>query len=273
MAEVHLLDPLPFRGLTQCLRRAGQLPGQLHPFRCRPCGSVYPIGNRPDRNLRWVEPGPQLIEHAPAHPAVQFRDPVGALGKAQTHMRHVELVGITFGAKGKDPLHRHTGQQTLIGLIAEVALHHLDRKPVDPGRYRSMGGEHRTGPHHGQRGVEIEVIGGHELPDALQSKKTRVALIHVEDVRCGTAFDGCECSDGAYPADTGQQFLFDPVFLVAAVQPVGDVTQIVVVLRDVGIEQQQRDPTHLSHPDPRPQHTRFRHGQFNDHRSAVRVRQ
>jgi len=35
----------------------------------------------------------------------------------------------------------------------------------------------------------------------------------------------------------------------AAVQPVGDLVQVGLVLLHVGVEQQQRDPAHLSHPD------------------------
>jgi hypothetical protein len=59
----------------------------------------------------------------------------------------------------------------------------------------------------------------------------------MEDVRHRLALDRGERADGAHPADTGQQFLFDPVLLIAAVESVGDIAQIVVILRNVGIQQ------------------------------------
>ena len=49
--------------------------------------------------------------------------------------------------------------------------------------------------------------------------------------------------------DAEQQLLPEPVIAAAAVQPVGDLVQVRLVLLDVGIEQQQRDPPHLRHPD------------------------
>ena len=64
---------------------------------------------------------------------------------------------------------------------------------------------------------------------------------------------GGERADRPHAADAGQDLLPDPVFLVAAVQPVGDAAQIVLVLGDVGVQQQQRDSPHLRDPDPGPQ--------------------
>ena len=80
-----------------------------------------------------------------------------------------------------------------------------------------------------------------------------MALVHVEHLGRGQPFDGGERADRPHAADAGQDLLLDAVFLVAAVEPVGDAAQIVLVLRDVGIQQQQRDAAHLRHPDPRPQ--------------------
>ena len=100
------------------------------------------------------------------------------------------------------------------------------------------------------------LLGDHVLADALQAQEAGVALVHVEDVRGRVALDRGEGADGAHPADAGQHLLLDPVVLVAAVEPVGDVAQVVLVLRDVGVEQQQRDPADLGDPDPGPQRPR-----------------
>ena len=51
-----------------------------------------------------------------------------------------------------------------------------------------------------------------------------MALVHVEHVGGGASFDGGERADCPHAADAGEEFLFDSVFLVAAVQPVGDMT-------------------------------------------------
>ena len=77
-----------------------------------------------------------------------------------------------------------------------------------------------------------------------------------------------ERADRPHPADAGQDLLLDPVFLVAAVEPVGDAAQLVLVLRDVGIQQQQRNPAHLRDPDPRPQPGGVGQRQLDQHRVA-----
>ena len=62
-----------------------------------------------------------------------------------------------------------------------------------------------------------------------------------------------ERPDRAHPAHAEQQFLAEPVVAAAAVQPVGDLVQVGLVLLHVGVEQQQRDPADLGHPDLRGQ--------------------
>ncbi len=62
-----------------------------------------------------------------------------------------------------------------------------------------------------------------------------------------------ERPDRADPADAEQQLLAEPVLAAAAVQPVGDLVQVRLVLLDVGVEQQQWDAADLGHPDLRGQ--------------------
>ena len=57
--------------------------------------------------------------------------------------------------------------------------------------------------------------------------------------------------DGANAPDAEQQFLEKAVFPAAAVQPVGDRTQRVVIFRNVGIQQQERHTPDIEPPDPR----------------------
>ena len=93
-----------------------------------------------------------------------------------------------------------------------------------------------------------------------------MALVHVEHLGRRQALDLGERADRPHPADAGQDLLLDPVLLVAAVQPVGDTAQVVLVLRDVGIQQQQRNSTDLRDPDASSQLSGVRHGQFDQHR-------
>ena len=98
-----------------------------------------------------------------------------------------------------------------------------------------------------------------------------MALVHVEHLGRGQALDVGERPDRPHPADTGEDLLLDPVLLVAAVEPVGDTAQVVLVLRDVGIQQQQRDSADLGDPHPRPQLAGIGHGELDQHRVAVAV--
>ena len=108
-------------GSTSCSR--SQTPGSLNesePASSRPscnhCGAaqvractplvIDPIGTSSGSN-----PVPQLVEHGPAHAAVQQRDAVGPLRQPQPHVRHVELGRIVLGAERDDPFRRHARQQ------------------------------------------------------------------------------------------------------------------------------------------------------------------
>ena len=280
MSRVHLLQPFPECGLPHGGRAgqvaAGQLPAELEPLRRRPGRRVHAVGDRADRHFRRVEAGPQLVEHLPADPAVQQRDPVGALREPQAHMGHVEFRRVVFGPERDDAVQRNAGQQPRGSArraalaAAEVALHHLHRKPVDACGDRGMRGEHGGRPHHGQRGVEIEP-GVDQLADPLDAEEAGVTLVHVEHLGRRQPLDLGERPDRPHAADTGQDLLLDPVLLVAAVEPVGDAAQFVLVLRDVGIQQQQRDSTDLCDPHPGPQLGGVGHGQLHQHRVAFAV--
>ena len=134
-----------------------------------------------------------------------------------------------------------------------------------------MGGEHRAGPHHRQRGVEIQT-GIDQFADALGAEESGVALVHVEHLGRGQPLDRGERADRAHAADAGQDLLLHAVFLIAAVEPVGDAAQVVLVLRDVGIQQQQRNPTDLRDPDPRAQSAGVGQRQLDQRRRRRRRR-
>ena len=110
---------------------------------------------------------------------------------------------------------------------------------------------------------------GDQLADALGSEEPGVALVHVEHLGRGQAFDGGERADRPYPADTGQNLLHDAMFLIAAVQTVGDAAQVVLVLRNVGIQQAAAGHDPPARPRPGPATARSRAGSARpapDHR-------
>ncbi len=132
-----------------------------------------------------------------------------------------------------------------------------------------MGGEDRAGPHGGERLVEVEAGAGDEFADAFGAEEAGVSLVHVEDVGVGQAVDARVGAHGADTADAGEDLLLDPVVLVAAVEAVGDPAQLLVVGRDVGVEQQQWDAPDLGDPDPRIECASARHGDLHERCGAV----
>ena len=99
--------------------------------------------------------------------------------------------------------------------------------------------------------VEVETVGLDELADPLDAEEAGVALVGVEDLGRRCAGDLAVPADGADAADAEQELLEQPVVGRAAVQTVGDVTQRLRVLLDVGVHQQQRHSTDLRDPDVR----------------------
>ena len=111
------------------------------------------------------------------------------------------------------------------------------------------------------------------LADPLQAEEPGVALVGVEHLGRRVAGQRAERPDRPHPADAEQQLLAQPVVAAAAVQPVGDLVQVGLVLLDVGVEQQQRHPAHLRHPDLGGQRPPGRQADGHVHRGAADVAQ
>ena len=122
-----------------------------------------------------------------------------------------------------------------------------------------------------KRGVEIQT-GIDQFADPLGAEESGVALVHVVHLGRRQPFDRGVRADRPYAADPGEDLLLHAMFLVAAVEAVGDPAHLVVVLRDVGVQQQQRYPPDLGDPDPGPQPIGIRQCELNQRRARPRRR-
>ncbi|OUD92408.1 hypothetical protein CMMCAS04_09015 [Clavibacter michiganensis subsp. michiganensis] len=232
--------------------RAEALARERHEHRIRPRRRVHAVRHARDRHLVGVEPRPEPGEHAAADLAVQLRDAVGALREAEAHERHVEDVGrsavVGLGTEPEHALRRDARQQPLGHVLPDEP----DVEPVDARGHGRVRREDRARAHHLERLVEVEAV-GHEGGDPLDAEEARVALVGVEDARDGRTRDAGVRGDRAHAADAEQQLLVQAVLAAAAVQPVGDAAEVVVVLGHVGVEEEQRDAADARLPDPRVQ--------------------
>ncbi len=250
----HLVGGRPFRGRRQVLP-VGHVAGHVVHLPRRPGRQVHAVGDRADRHLVRLEARVQRREHVPGHLAVQLGHPVRPLRQPQAHVRHVEPAPVVLGAERDDLVDHQAGQQPghPVAVRVQVVPDQVDREPVDPGRHRGVRGEHRAGPHRGQRLRAGQAVIGDQRVDPLQAEEAGVTLVHVEDLGHRVPGRLRVGQHRAHPADAEQDLLLDPVVLVAAVEPVGGAAQEVVVGLDVGVQQQQRHPADLGAPDPRRQ--------------------
>ncbi len=122
-------------------------------------------------------------------------------------------------------------------------------KLVMSGSHRGMGGEHGAAPADLGGALKIDTIFFHDMTDAFQPGKGAVPFIHVTDRR--KQIHGLESPAAA---DSQKRFLGHPDFAVAGVQPGGDVLNMFRIFRQVGIQQQKPDLSHLNFPDTRMNH-------------------
>ncbi len=210
---------------------------------------MHPVGHGGDGHLLGVEPGPQSGEHLPADLPVQQGDAVGPLGEAQAHHGHVEQVGLAAGvglhAEPQDAVDLQVRQ---LRVRAEVPGDQFAVEAVDAGRHGRVRGEHGPGADRLQRRVEVEPLGA-QLRHPLQAEEAGVPLVGVEHLGRRVPGEPAVRADGADTSYAEEHLLEQPVLAAAAVEPVGHPAFDEVVLLDVGVEQEQRDPAHLGDPD------------------------
>ncbi len=194
------------------------------------------VGDAQDRPIH--HPGPRLVGGL----GVQVADRVGTVGQAQREGRHVELRAVRIHAQPElqDALHR------------DAAV--VEERPGDPpdevrieafvaGRDGGVDGEDAVRADRRPRLFELHPAGD-MLPRAFGQEERRVALVEVPDRRRQP-----ECPDRAHAADAEHELLVEAHLAAANVQDVGDRPVRVGVLREIGVEQQDRDPSDLGDPD------------------------
>ena len=237
--------------------------GDLEDLPRHPAVDVHAVRDRRDRDLGAVEARPQVGEHLPRHDAVQQRNAVRLPAQPQPHVGHVEDVGVSLNSEIQDALDRDALD------AAEVIADVRAVEPVDAGRDRGVGREHRSGADGLHGLVEAEPLLLDQLADAFDPEETGVAFIGVEDRRRRCSGDLAVGPDGPHAADPEQQLLLQAVILAAAVEPVGDQAGGGVVLLDVRVEHQQRYATNGGDPDLGMQDPALRQVERDAHRLPV----
>jgi hypothetical protein len=173
---------------------------------------------------------------------------------------------VVLGAEGEHVRDIHAGQQ----LGREIAGDEGCLEPVDPRGHGRVRGEDGSRPHDLQRLGERQPAAD-QVADAFEPEEPGVAFVGVEHRGCGRAGQLGEHADRTHAADAEQQLLQQTVLAAAAVETVGDRAQFVVVLRHVGVEQQQCDAADLDLPDACGERASVREGEGDHGRAAVGV--
>ncbi len=175
---------------------------------------------------------------------------LAALDRSKRHGRHVELAGVPVHAAGQlqDSIHRHAARSLTAVAVVERPGHTPDQVRVEAlvaGGDRRVDGEDAVGADSIQGLVQGHALGD-ESPRALHQQEGGVALVEVPDR--GLDAEGLERPDAARAE---HQLLVEAHLAAANVENVGDRPVRLGVVRDVGVEQQDRHSPDLDQPHGR----------------------
>ncbi len=182
--------------------------------------------------------GDGTVEPAHAH---------GVVGHAQAHVGRAERFAGIAGLPASEVHEALEAEADLPQVGTEQLVDQPWLEVVAAGRDRGVGGEDETGP-----GDQAGLFEGHltalaQLSHALDGEQEAVALVHVED-------GGLDAHGPQRPhaADPEHDLLAQPPGGLGDVEAVGDRPQLGRVGLQVGVQQEEGDPTHLGAPDPDP---------------------
>ena len=206
---------------------------------------VRAVGDVRDRHLGLVP------EHVPPDVArdgaVELADPVPAAAQPDGELRHARLLGLVrrVGPEEADELALAEPQPP--GQPAVRGHELLGRVRLVPGRDRRVRREDDTRAHGFERVLEART-GRDLLRRELERRERRMALVQVQDGRLDP-----ERAQDAHPAHAQQAVLREPHLPARVVQASRRPLLHGVVVRDVGVEQQQRDAADVRAPDGEPE--------------------
>ena len=162
--------------------------------------------------------------------------------------RHVELgaVALDAEAEAQQPLDGHAARVGPAVAVEQGTGHPADEVRVEAlvaGSDRRMDREHAVAAHDVEGIVERQARGD-VLPRPFREQERGMAFVQVPH-----RGRQVELAQRPHAADAEHELLVQPHLATADVKDVRDRAVGVVVVRDVGVEQQDRDPPHLGDPD------------------------
>ena len=209
---------------------------------------VYSVRDRNDRNIPLGERGPEALPHASRYFPVELAHPVAVVGETNGEHGHAEGFLVVFRIQPSQGQAFVEGQPEVFRVLPEVLAHQVGREVVVAGRYGRVGREDRVRLDHLLGRLEGEPTPFDQPSHSLQPGESGVPLVHVKN----RGFQP-ESLEGVDPTHTEEDFLPEAHVLVAAVELRRDFTVLRSVLRQVRIEQEEPNATHLHpvdvHPD------------------------
>ncbi len=199
-----------------------------------PAQRVDAVGDVADGHLVRRAVGIQAMPHAPADAAVQLTDGVGCARILERQHCHAKRLRVVPGIDAPQPQNLLPRRRQSRPEPVQRVIHQARREPVVARLHRRVGGEDAFGPGLRQR-LEETFSGGHFLPQQLQGQECRVAFVHVEDRRLDP-----HRAQQPHPADAQEDFLHDAGGTVAAVHVQRQVSEGLLVVRQIGVEQVHR---------------------------------
>ena len=231
------------RQLARALELRIRVAEQGLELRREPRPLVDAVRDRGDRNLVDARLGPEPVPHLPRDRAVQLRDAVRVLRRAERERREPEALVVRLDLAEREEI--VPGEAAALDEPAEARLHEPGIEDLVPGRHRRVRREDRRRAQSLDRLVRRLALFLHQLAHPLELKKGGVPLVEVEDGRLEP-----EAAQDADAADPEQDLLPQPVRPVPAVERVGD--RPVRVPLEVGVDEVQGDAPDGRPPDPEP---------------------
>ena len=213
--------------------------------RADPRRHVHAVGDVADRDVVDVAVGPHAVPHPARDDAVALGDAVGRAAGAQRELGDAERLALVVGVRAPQAQERVGVGAGLGEQAVERRADLVGRVRVVARRHRRVRREHRALARVGQRVVEARAA-GHRAARGLERGERRVALVHVHDAGLDA-----ERAQGDDPAGAEQRVLLQARAGIAVVQARGDPARDAVVLRHLGVEEEERDAPDVHPPDLR----------------------